>query len=189
MIRRSLLSWCVTAGLLLATPGSFAHPSPQSTAENHAMASDLRLQSLDVSAQRVVMLDAASQKEVKVAQHGKFGGWTLMAALREPDGDAAVFENVEDRKGSIVYVTKQGVILALPKSLEPTSAAQDSLYRGRTMEEIAKTKRDVLGAELLQGMMTRIMRTSPRRCRLCACRVCGTSGFRRQADLRLWRIQ
>jgi hypothetical protein len=151
MIRRSLLSWCVTAGLLLATPGSFAHPSPQSTAEDHAMASDLRLQSLDVSAQSVVLLDAASQKEVKVAQHGKFGGWTLMAALREPDGDAAVFENVENRKGSIVYVTKQGVILALPKSLEPTSAAQSSLYRGRTMDEIGKTRADVLGAELLAG--------------------------------------
>src|SRR5580658_563644 len=151
MMRRSLFSWCAVAGLLTGMPSSFAHPSPQSAAENHAVASDLRLQSLDVSAQGVVMLDAASQKEVKVAQHGKFGVWTLMAVLREPGGGAAVFENVEDRKGSIVYVNQQGVILTLAKSLEPTSAAQSSLYRGRTMDEIGKTRADVLGAELLTG--------------------------------------
>src|SRR5580700_5562843 len=151
MMRRSLFTWCAVAGMLTGMPSSFAHPSPQSAAENHAMASDLRLQSRDVSAQGVVMLDAASQKEVKVAQHGKFGVWTLMAVLREPDGGAAVFENVEDRKGSIVYVNQQGVILTLAKSLEPTSVAQNSLYRGRTMDEIGKTRADVLGAELLTG--------------------------------------
>jgi len=151
MMRRSLFTWCAVAGLLTGMPSSFAHPSPQSAAENHAVASDLRLQSLDVSAQGVVMLDAASQKEVKVAQHGKFGVWTLMAVLREPDGGAAVFENVEDRKGSIVYVNQQGVILTLAKGLEPTSVAQNSLYRGRTMDEIGKTRADVLGAELLTG--------------------------------------
>src|SRR5580693_4672905 len=119
MLRRSLFSWCVVAVLLIGTPASFAHPSPQSATENHATAADLRLQSLDFGTQSVVMLDAASQKEVKVAQRGKFGAWTLMAVLREPQGGAAVFENVEDRKGSIVYVGKQGMILTLPKSLEP----------------------------------------------------------------------
>ncbi|MGD0427242.1 MAG: hypothetical protein ABSC10_11025 [Candidatus Acidiferrales bacterium] len=151
MIRRVLFCWSVVAGLLLATPGSFAHPAPQSAAQNLAASADLRVQSLDFGAQSVVMLDGSSQKEVKVAQRGKFGAWTLMAVLREPQSGAAVFENVEDRKGSILYVTKQGVILTLPKSLEPTSAAPSSLYRGRTMDEIGKTRADLLGAELLAG--------------------------------------
>jgi hypothetical protein len=74
-----------------------------------------------------------------------------MAVLREPQGGAAVFENVEERKGDIVYVGQQGVFLTLPKSLEPTSAAPSSLYRGKTMDEIGKARADVLGAELLAG--------------------------------------
>ena len=150
-IRRSLFWWCVAIGFLFAAPDSFAQPSPQSAAESHAIGADLRLQSLDFSEQSAVMLERPSQKEVKVAKHGKFGVWTLMAVLREPQGGAAVFENVEERKGDIVYVGKQGVILTLPKSLEPTSVAQASLYRGRTMDEIGKARADVLGAELLAG--------------------------------------
>jgi hypothetical protein len=151
MIRRSPFWWCVAIGLLCAAPDSFAHRSPRSAAESHALAADLRVQSLDFGAQSVVMIAGAGQREVKVAQHGKCGEWTLMAVLREPQGGAAVFENVEERKGDIVYVGLQGVILTLPKSLEPTSAAPSSLYRGKTMDEIGKARADVLGAELLAG--------------------------------------
>ncbi len=151
MIRRSLFHWCVVSGFLFAAPYSFAHPSPQSAAAGHAVVADLRVQSLDFSAQSVVMFDGPSRKEVKVAQGGKFGAWTLMAVLREPEGGAAVFENMEERKGDIVYAGKQGMILTLPKSLEPTSVAPASLYRGRTMDEIGKSRVDVLGAELLAG--------------------------------------
>jgi hypothetical protein len=158
MTRRSACWWCVAACLILAATECFALPSPQSAAERggrgtggQPISADLRVQSLDFSQQSVEMLDVSSQKQVKVAQRGKFGVWTLMAVLREPRGGAAVFENVEDRKGSIVYVGKQGLILALPKSLEPTSVAQASLYRGRTMDEIGTARTDVLGAELLAG--------------------------------------
>jgi hypothetical protein len=151
MIRRSPFWWCVAIGVLCAAPDSFAHRSPRSAAESHALAADLRVQSLDFGAQSVVMIAGAGQREVKVAQHGKCGEWTLMAVLREPQGGAAVFENVEERKGDIVYVGLQGVILRLPKSLEPTSAAPSSLYRGKTMDEIGKARADVLGAELLAG--------------------------------------
>lgn len=151
MIRRSLFWWCVVAGLLCFARDSFAQASPQSAAGNYTASSDLRVKSVDFGVQSAVMLDGASGKEVKVALRGKFGAWTLMAVLREPDGGSAVFENVTERKGDIVYVGTQGVILALPKSLEPTSVAPSSLYRGRTMDEIAKGKADVLGAELLAG--------------------------------------
>jgi hypothetical protein len=89
---------------------------------------------------------------VQVAQRGKFGAWTLMAVVREPQGGAAVFENLEERKGDIVYVGKQGVILSLAKSLEPTSVAPASLYRGKTMDEIGKSRADLLGAELLPAI-------------------------------------
>src|ERR1700733_14689638 len=151
MIRRSLFWWCVAIGFLFSAHGCFAHPSPQNGAENHAVAANFRVQSLDFGAQSVVMLEGPSNKEVKVTQHGKFGAWTLMAVLREPQGGAAVFENLEERKGDIVYVGQKGVILTLPKSLEPTSVAPTSLYRGRTMDEIGKARADVLGAELLAG--------------------------------------
>src|SRR3984885_14058500 len=151
MIRRSPFWWCVAIGILCAALDSFAHPSPPSAAQRHALAADLRVQSLDFSAQSVVMIGGLSQKEVRDAQHGKFGEWTLMAVLREPQGGAAVFENVEERKGDIVYLGQQGVILTLPKSLEPTSVAPTSLYRGKTMDEIGKARADVLGAELLAG--------------------------------------
>lgn len=149
MTRRALFWWCVIVGLLLSVPNSFAHPFPQSVAQNPANSADLRVQNLDFGAQSVVMLEGAGGKEVQVAQRGKFGSWTLMAVLREPQGGAAVFENLEGRKGDIVYVGKQGVIVSLAKSLEPTSAAPSSLYRGKTMDEIGKSRADLLGAELL----------------------------------------
>jgi len=148
MIRRTLFWQCVIAGFLLAARDSFARPLPQNAAENHAASGDFRLQSLDFGAQSAVMLETPSEKEVQVARHGKFGVWTLMAVLQEPQGGAAVFENLEDRKGSIVYVGKQGVILTLAKSSEPTSVAPSSLYRGKTMDEIGKSRADLLGAEL-----------------------------------------
>lgn len=158
MTRRSPWWWCVIACLLLAAPECFAFPLPQNAAERGGLSAgnqpditELRVRSLDSSQQRAVMLEGPQRKEVPVPLHGKVGPWTLMAVLREPQGGAAVFENVEDRKGSIVYVGQQGLILALPKSLEPTSVAQASLYRGRTMDEIGTARTDVLGAELLAG--------------------------------------
>lgn len=158
MTRRSPCWWCVVACLLLTAPECFAFPSPQNAAERsgsgigtQTISADLRVQSLDFSQQSAVMLEGPQRKEVPVALHGKVGPWTLMAVLSESQGGAAVFENVQDRKGSLVYVGKQGLILALPKSLEPTSVAQASLYRGRTMDEIGRARADVLGAELLAG--------------------------------------
>ena len=149
MIRSALFSWCVASGLLLSPRAAVALPFPQSAAQNPANSPELHVQSVDFGAQSVVMLEEPSGKEVRVAAHGKFGGWTLMAVLYESHGGAAVFENLEGRKGDIVYVGKQGVILSLAKSLEPTSAAPGSLYRGKTMDEIGKSPADLLGAELL----------------------------------------
>src|SRR5262249_9702451 len=38
-----------------------------------------------------------------------------------------------------------------PKSLESSMAAPETLYRGRTQEEIANSPKDIIGAELLAG--------------------------------------
>jgi hypothetical protein len=149
MIPRHLLWWCVSAGVLLSAHLCFARPFPQRAPENPRASAELRLESVDFDGESVVMREGPSGRQVRVASHGKFGAWTLMAVLRAPQGGAAVFENLEGRTGDIVYVGKQGVILSLAKTLQPTFVAPSSLYRGKTMDEIGNSRADVLGAELL----------------------------------------
>jgi len=111
----------------------------------------IQIQSFDLERQNVTVIDAATHQPVSIAKGGHVGAWTLMAVIEEPQGNLAVFEDMTDRRGSIAYIGKQGVVLSLSKSLEPTSAAPGSLYRGRTREEIAKSEKDILGEELLAG--------------------------------------
>ena len=112
---------------------------------------NIQIQGFDLEKQNVTVIDAAAHQPVSVAKGENFGAWTLMAVIEEPEGNLAVFEELTDRRGSIIYVGKRGVVLNLPKSLEPTSAAPGTLYRGRTQEEIAKSENDILGQELLAG--------------------------------------
>jgi hypothetical protein len=72
-----------------------------------------------------------------------------MAVIQGDREPIAVFEDLEDRKGSIVFMTQEGVCLTLPKSLEPTKVPEESLYRGRTIDEITGNKRDILAEEIL----------------------------------------
>ncbi len=117
----------------------------------HAGATELPIRSLDPKSQSAVLIDPSTHKEITLLAHQNFGSWTLMAVLRRPQGDLAVFENLQDRRGNIVYAGAQGVVLTLPKSLEPTSVAPNTLYHGRTLDQIAKTRNDTLGEELLAG--------------------------------------
>lgn len=110
-----------------------------------------RITSTDASKQTVVVSDPATHKSVTVHQGESLGAWTLMAVLEKPQAALAVFENIQDRKGSIIYVSTTGVIVKLAKSAEPTSVAPETLYRGHTIQEIADTKKDILGDELLAG--------------------------------------
>lgn len=111
---------------------------------------NFQIQGADVEKQNVTAIDAG-HKPVNVAKGGNFGPWTLMAVIEEAEGPLAVFEELKDRRGSIIYVDASGVKLSLPKSLEPSTAPPDTLYRGHTRDEIAKSKNDVLGQELLAG--------------------------------------
>ena len=106
---------------------------------------------MDLEKQNATVIDASSHRPVSVAKGDNFGAWTLMAVIGEPEGDLAVFEELGDRRGRIIYVGKSGVALNLAKTLEPTSAAPGTLYRGRRAEEIAKSEKDILGQELLAG--------------------------------------
>ncbi|HKR83094.1 MAG TPA: hypothetical protein VJS37_02900, partial [Terriglobales bacterium] len=111
----------------------------------------IEIQSFDVDRQNVTVIDAATHHPVTIAKKENFGTWTLMAVIERSEGSLAVFEELKDRQGSILYVGKRGAVLNLPKTLEPSSAAPSTLYRGRTQEEIAKSQQDILGEELLSG--------------------------------------
>jgi hypothetical protein len=144
------------ATLLLTTALLFASGSPAATTGNpsatdHSSSPNLQIQSMDLEKQNATVIDASSHRLVSVAKGDNFGAWTLMAVIGDPEGDLAVFEELEDRRGSIIYVGKSGVVLNLPKTLEPTTAAPGTLYRGRRAEEIAKSDNDILGQELLAG--------------------------------------
>src|ERR1035437_1799315 len=109
------------------------------------------VKAVDARNQSAVVVDPATQDGTTVLKHHRSGPWTLMAVIPGARGNLAVFENLEDRKGNIVYVGTEGLVLTLPKSLEATSVPPQSLYHGKTLEEIAKTQRDVLGEEVLAG--------------------------------------
>ncbi len=110
---------------------------------------DFLIKSLDLQNQSVVIFSLSGEGEVKVLKHQKIGPWTLMAVITDKTGEMAVFENLEQRKGSIMYVGKDGISLSLPKSLERTSVSEETLYHGRTLEEIVQGKKDVLAEEIL----------------------------------------
>ncbi len=116
-----------------------------------ARSADFPIQSLDFKTQTVVMTEPSTRQLATIAQHQNFGPWTLMAVVETLRGDLAVFENLGDRKGSLVYAGTQGVVLSLPKSLEPTSVPPSAVYRGRTVEDVANSKQDFLSRELLRG--------------------------------------
>jgi hypothetical protein len=148
--RRSSGSSLLSALLILLASGSFAQTGNPSGAERTS-SPNIQIQTFDIEKQNLTVLDPTSHKPVNVAKGDNFSAWTLMAVIEEPEGILAVFEELKDRRGSIIYMGKGGVALNLPKSLEPTTAAPATLYRGRTSEEIAKSENDILGQEFLAG--------------------------------------
>jgi len=145
-----LATLLVPAAPLVASAASSPRTGAPSTADNRA-SQNIQIQSADLEKQSVTVIDPQSHQPINVAKNTNFGAWTLMAVIDEPEGALAVFEELADRRGAILYVGKQGIVLNLPKSLEPTTAAPGTLYRGRTADEIAKNDSDVLGQELLAG--------------------------------------
>lgn len=99
---------------------------------------------------RVTVEDSITGQTQELKRHDRVGKWTLMATIRSNDNRLiAVLEDHQDIKGSIVYIGKQGIILKLFKSLEPTSALEKACYRGHPLKEIAENPRDILAEEIL----------------------------------------
>ena len=151
--RSSLRPFCAAlfVAVFVASPSLLPAHAANPSAADLSTSPNIQIQSFDMEKQEATVIDAAAQHAVRVAKGKNFGAWTLMALIEEAAGNIAVFEELTDRRGSIMYVGKRGVVLNLPKSLEPTSAAPSTLYRGRTQEEIAKSEKDILGEELLAG--------------------------------------
>jgi hypothetical protein len=139
LVQTALLFAC---GSLLAQNGNLS-------AVDRSSPSKIQIQSVDVKSQSATVIDATTRQPVSVAKGQNYGPWTLMAVIDQPEGSLAVFEELKDRRGSILYVSKTGVALTMPKSLEPTRAEPGTLYRGRTEDEVAKSENDFLGQELL----------------------------------------
>jgi len=82
----------------------------------------------------------------------RFGPWTLMEIINQPNSKPPGFAVLEDftrQDGHLVIVNSQGIQSDLPKSLEPTFAEPAGLYRGHTLAEVMNSARDLLGSEIL----------------------------------------
>lgn len=134
-----------------ATSAQQAAPGSTLSAQTSLVSANLAIKAVDPAKQSVVIFDEASHQSTTVGKGENYGVWTLMAVFKEPEGNLAVFENLVDRRGNIILASKRGVVLTLAKSLEPTSAAPGSVYGGKSLEEIAQSKDDLLGQELLAG--------------------------------------
>lgn len=148
---QSCLGFFALAALVFASPSSLSAQPSRSSSEASSTGPKIQIQSLDVEGQNVTVIDPTTHQPVGVTKDGNLGVWTLMAVIEKASGNLAVFEDLQDRRGSIVFVGKQGLVLSLPKSLEPTSVAPLTLYHGRTQEEIAKSQTDILGEDFLAG--------------------------------------
>jgi len=78
------------------------------------------IKSIDYQKQTAAVFDPSTQDIMDVLQNQRIGPWTLMAIIQKKGVSLAVFENLENRKGPIVYMTEKGIFLTLAKSLELT---------------------------------------------------------------------
>ncbi len=65
------------------------------------------------------------------------------------DPDVAVFEEFSSKTGRLAVVGADGASRIFAKSLERTSAAPDSLYRGHDVRAVLSSEYDLLGREIL----------------------------------------
>lgn len=107
------------------------------------------IKEMDVAAQKAIVILPLPGGETVVLKHQKVGPWVLMAVFEGGRGPMAVFEDIGNKKGSILYMNTEGAALRLAKSLERTSVPAETLYRGRSLDEIVGTMRDILGEEIL----------------------------------------
>jgi len=104
---------------------------------------------LDSATQSVKIRENSTRNVSTLKIDQRMGPWTLMAVLHNDGEEMAVFENLEDRVGPIVYAQPGAVHFVLAKSLETTSVPENTLYHGRILEEIVESQKDILAEEIL----------------------------------------
>jgi hypothetical protein len=156
----SLLMTVSLATLLSGVlPAVDAAPAPHQKASRPSAQVQIpgfTVKDIDAENLKVAILDPTG-KETILVLHQKAGAWALMGIIQDGGRRIAVFENVEDRKGDILYISNRGIEVVLPKSLERTSVPPESLYGGHKAEEIIKMRGgrdvgggpDILGEEIL----------------------------------------
>jgi len=110
---------------------------------------DLELE--EIGSDYVVINDPKAKKTERIKKYRNYGKWTLMNVItidkkKEP---VAVFENHEDKEGSIVYRNKKVIICELPKSLEFTKDLKDPSYWEHKLKEVRNDPRDFLAEDIL----------------------------------------
>ncbi len=133
-----------------ANPGQAANNAYESSAAPSGIDQFIAT-SVDPGTGTAIIVDQSTRKRTTLRQAARLGDWTLMAVLSEPQGGVAVLENLTSVKGEILYVGKRGVLLRLSETAEATSKTADTLYGGHTLDEIIKSKADILSPELLEG--------------------------------------
>ena len=105
---------------------------------------------IEIETNHVTIQDSSTGQIKELCKHQSVGKWTLMSIVKRGDNQLlAVFENLKERNGPILYMNRRGVILHLKKTLESTVVPLNSCYGGRTVEEIANSDKDILGEEVL----------------------------------------
>jgi hypothetical protein len=89
--------------------------------------------------------------EVKAEELDRFGNWVLMSVCELDGAMTAVFEDFENERGSILFVTEDGVTREFSKSLEPTTEQGYTWYRGHPKPDVLPGMPDILRDELLAG--------------------------------------
>jgi hypothetical protein len=157
MKKQTLQPTLLLVGLMMGSVACVTSAFPQTSGSTHEVSrgkSDpgpFLVPSVDTKNQSATIVDRSTGTKTTVAQNKSLGQWTLMAVLQEPAGGLAVLEDLGNPKGDILYVGKQGVVLRLAKSAEPTTAAPDTLYGGHSLEDVVKSKADLLSPALLAG--------------------------------------
>jgi hypothetical protein len=109
------------------------------------------LRSADYAAQRAVVLDPATHNPVTLGLNQESGPWSLMAVIQSPRGSLAVFEDLGDWRGDMVFEGTDGSDLTLHQSAEPTTEMPSQMYEGHTLQEVASSRKDILSPDLLEG--------------------------------------
>ncbi|GAA2756482.1 hypothetical protein GCM10009872_18420 [Actinopolymorpha rutila] len=97
-----------------------------------------------------VTLAGTGDRDLRLHVGGAHDGWVLMATVRgRRGGDVAIFEDFRTKAGVIAAVSQDGTTRVLAKSLEPTFAAPEGLYRGHDVRTVLSSDADLLGDEIL----------------------------------------